>query len=346
MSTDKRTSSLKGKTCVVIGGCGFLGQRLVEDLLEIGAKVVAFDIRKTFENSKVTFVIGDINDAEKLRSGIKDAYVVFNCASPPPELDNRDLFYSVNLKGTQNIIKVCQECGVQRLVLTSTCSVVYEGVDIKNAPETTPYAKKPIDYYTETKILQEKEVLKANNGTTFLTVAIRPHGIFGPKDVAVSTMIVQAKKGLKFVLGDGKNVVDWTHVKNVVHAHILAAEQLIPSSPICGQAFNITNDEPIPFWTFYKHVAEGMGYKAPTIHIPYSLALYLSMIVNFFLILLRPIVHVKTTFIPSRIALAGTYHYYDCSKAKKQLGYKPVLNLTEGIDDTLQYYKQLDQKKK
>lgn len=44
----------------------------------------------------------------------------------------------------------------QKLVLTSSASVVFEGTDIKNGTEDLPYAKKPIDYYTETKILQEK----------------------------------------------------------------------------------------------------------------------------------------------------------------------------------------------
>lgn len=45
---------------------------------------------------------------------------------------------------------------LQKLVLTSSASVVFEGTDIKNGSEDLPYAKKPIDYYTETKILQEK----------------------------------------------------------------------------------------------------------------------------------------------------------------------------------------------
>lgn len=47
-------------------------------------------------------------------------------------------------------------CVCQKLVLTSSASVVFEGTDIKNGREDLPYAKKPIDYYTETKIEQEK----------------------------------------------------------------------------------------------------------------------------------------------------------------------------------------------
>ncbi|NXV95644.1 NSDHL protein, partial [Calonectris borealis] len=127
---------------------------------------------------------------------------------------------------------------LQKLVLTSSASVVFEGTDIKNGSEDLPYAKKPIDYYTETKILQEKEVLSANDpGNNFFTTAIRPHGIFGPRDPQLVPILIQAAQSgkMKFVIGDGKNLVDFTYVENVVHGHILAAENLQKDSPLCGK---------------------------------------------------------------------------------------------------------------
>ncbi|NWR53934.1 NSDHL protein, partial [Bucorvus abyssinicus] len=127
---------------------------------------------------------------------------------------------------------------LQKLVLTSSASVVFEGTDIKNGSEDLPYANKPIDYYTETKILQEKEVLHANDpDNDFLTTAIRPHGIFGPGDPQLVPTLIQAAQGgkMKFIIGDGKNLVDFTYVDNVVHGHILAAEKLHKDSPLCGK---------------------------------------------------------------------------------------------------------------
>ena len=97
---------------------------------------------------------------------------------------HRALFYKVNVEGTQTLIEACREAKVQvtmtiaflhsellvnhitththththtqRLVLTSSASVVYEGKDIENGTENLPYASRPMDYYTETKIQQEK----------------------------------------------------------------------------------------------------------------------------------------------------------------------------------------------
>lgn len=107
--------------------------------------------------------------------------------------------------------------------MTSSASVVYNGTDIKNGTEDFPYANPPMDYYTETKILQEQVinnmthiiqnivsqlVLSSNNtdlskGPVFLTVAIRPHGIFGPYDVQNIPVILGAAKAgkMKYIIG-------------------------------------------------------------------------------------------------------------------------------------------------
>ena len=62
----------------------------------------------------------------------------------------------MNVGGTQTLLEACQEAGVERVVLTSSASVVYEGRDIRSGTEDLPYAARPMDSYTETKILQEK----------------------------------------------------------------------------------------------------------------------------------------------------------------------------------------------
>ena len=113
-------------------------------------------------------------------------------------------------------------------MLTSSASVVYEGKDIENGTEDLPYASSPMDAYTETKIYQEKVssevhglpytlllllpqmVLEANTSThlakdggELLTVAIRPHGLFGPRDpLCIPTIAQTGKDGkMKFIIG-------------------------------------------------------------------------------------------------------------------------------------------------
>jgi sterol-4alpha-carboxylate 3-dehydrogenase (decarboxylating) len=197
-------SSKANKVVVVVGGCGFLGRHLVEGLVARGYRVRVFDLCTSFSHEGVEFYTGNLCEKEDLLPVLSGAGVVFHCASPPPSSNDRELFYHVNVGGTRTLLAACQEAGVGRLVLTSSASVVYEGRDILNGTEDLPYAARPMDYYTETKILQEKAVLGYSGGSEkLLTVAIRPHGIFGPRDPQmVPTVVSAAKAGkMKFIIG-------------------------------------------------------------------------------------------------------------------------------------------------
>ncbi|KAM4818847.1 sterol-4-alpha-carboxylate 3-dehydrogenase, decarboxylating [Thomomys bottae] len=334
----------QAKKCTVIGGSGFLGQYMVEQLLARGYTVNVFDIRQGFDNPRVHFFLGDLCNQQDLYPALKGVSTVFHCASPPPSSNNKELFYRVNFTGTKNVIETCKKAGVQKLILTSSASVTFEGTDIKNGTEDLPYAMKPIDYYTETKILQEKAVLDANDPEeNFLTIAIRPHGIFGPRDPQLVPILIDAaKKGkMKFMIGNGENLVDFTFVENVVHGHILAAEHLSHNSALGGKAFHITNDEPIPFWTFLSRILTGLNYEAPKYHIPYCVAYYLSLLLSLVVMVLRPVIQLHPTFTPIRVALAGTCHYYSCDKAKKVMGYQPVVTLDDAVERTVQSFHHL-----
>lgn len=81
--------------------------------------------------------------------------VVFHCATMAPSAENatsKALAYAVNVRGTENVIQACQSEGVPKLVYTSSASVVFDGRDLNHVDETAPYAVKPLDYYTQTKV--------------------------------------------------------------------------------------------------------------------------------------------------------------------------------------------------
>lgn len=90
-----------------------------------------------------------------------------------------------------------------------------------------------------------------------------------------------------------------------------------------------------------SRILTGLNYDAPKYYIPYGLAYYLALFLALVLWLLSPLVTIKPTFTPMRVALAGTFHYYSCERAKRDMGYKPVVSLDEAIDRTLQSYPHL-----
>ncbi|XP_044923965.1 sterol-4-alpha-carboxylate 3-dehydrogenase, decarboxylating isoform X2 [Mustela putorius furo] len=314
--------------CTVIGGSGFLGQHMVEQLLARGYTVNVFDMRQGFDNPRVQFFLGDLCSQQDLYPALKGVSTVFHCASPPPSSNNKELFYRVNYIGTKNVIETCKAAGVQKLILTSSASVIFEGVNIKNGTEDLPYA----------------EVLGANDPEgNFLTMAIRPHGIFGPRDPQLVPILIEAaRKGkMKFMIGNGENLVDFTFVENVVHGHILAAEHLSRDAAGSGKAFHITNDEPIPFWTFLSRILTGLNYEAPKYHIPYWGAYCLALLLALVVMVMRPVIQLQPTFTPMRVALAGTFHYYSCERAKRLLGYRPLVSMDDAIERTVRSFRYL-----
>lgn len=138
-------------------------------------------------------------------------------------------------------------------------------------------------------------------------------------------------------IGNNTNLVDWTYVTNVADAHILAADKLAAdaSPPVAGEVFFITNDEPQPFWDFSNGVWDRFDVvypgrrvkKNPTI-IPPLLARIMAFISETIAFLLRR----KTDFTRFNIQFSYTARWHTIEKAKKALGYKPQISLSEGMD--------------
>jgi len=245
--------------------------------------------------------------------------------------------------------------GVKYLVYTSSASVVFDGTDIKGGDESLPYCKKHLDGYSETKQKAEELVLEANGEKGLKTICIRPSGIFGPGDRQAWPGFIEAAKSgkSKFQIGNGKNMMDWTYVENVAYAHILAAEKLqeedseafqkrVAKRPsVGGRVYIITNDEPMPFWDMAKYVWRGLDYPEPKITIPYWLAYYIAVLIDLIVWLLSPIVTLHPTFTSFRVVFAGAHRYFDITKAKEELGYKPVVPLKDGLKITLQSFESM-----
>lgn len=337
----------KGGTALVVGGAGFLGRHIVSQLLESRryASVRVFDIRPCGLPGADERV-GDLRKPSDVAAAVDGVDVVIHVATATPTSENslnKQLMDDVNVRGLQHVIDACRAAGVRRLVYTSSASVVFEGQDLVDVDESLPYASRPMDYYTETKIKGERMALEAN-GPDLATCALRPSGIFGEGDtVMVPTLVRQARAGkMKYIIGSGKNKWDLTYVGNVAQAHLLAAEELSPGSPVAGQAFFITNQEPVPFWDFTGDLLEGLGYRRPHIRLPLGLILFVAMVFEYIIRpLLRPIKELTTDFTVFRVRIVTRERAFSSAKARRLLGYTPATPLKEGIRRTVGFFKHL-----
>ena len=162
------------------------------------------------------------------------------------------------------------------------------------------------------------------------TCSIRPSVLFGPDDYQLIPSIHAciAKKETPFIVGSGDNMWDVTYVTNVADAHVLAAENLISSKTAAGEAFFVSNNEPIPFRDFCLAIWANFGHVPPfQLQIPQGVAKfagYLAEVVT--LVTGKPV-----TFSSGSVMDACGVRYCNGAKAKRILGYEPRVGIEEGL---------------
>ncbi|KAF2088329.1 hypothetical protein K490DRAFT_40058 [Saccharata proteae CBS 121410] len=341
---------------VVTGGCGFLGHHIVKLLLQRfpDSRISVLDLRTTnnrVDSPNIEYHDGDITDADATKALFAKLRpdVVIHTASPHATIKNQDLMYKVNVDGTKNLLAAARENGVRAFVYTSSASVIFDNVsELVNADEKYPIiagAGQP-SYYTSTKAWAEMAVIEANRTPSdprFLTCAIRPAGIFGEGDVQLIPPMLGAyfRGQHRFQLGDNTNLFDFTYVGNVAHAHLLAAAALLkthsmhPTIPldterVDGEAFFITNDQPVPFWDFPRALWREAGDTMPLSKV-WALPKDVMMPVGAVLEWICWAIGRKPNITRDQVRFSCVRRYYDISKAKRRLGYRPIVSLDEGI---------------
>lgn len=328
------------ESVLITGGCGYFGDRLATALQKRGFKVTLFDTAPPSQElpESVTFMKGDVRYYAQVEKAVKNVDCVFHIASygmSGREQLNKQLIEAVNIQGTHNVLKACIVHGVSRLVYTSTFNVVFGGQVIENGDENLPYLPLHLhpDHYSRTKSLAEMAVLKANgtalhNGSGVLrTCALRPAGIYGPGEQRHLPRIVSyIEKGIfRFVYGKPTSLVEFVHVDNLVSAHILAAEALMAEKQhrSAGQAYFISDGQPVNNFEFFRPLVEGLGYSFPRLRLPITFIYYIAFLTEMIHYVIGPFYNFQPLLTRTEVYKTGVTHYFSMAKAMSELGYKP-----------------------
>jgi len=332
---------------LVTGGCGFLGRYLVEHLVRCGASVRVFDIADPPEGfPDVEFIKGDIRRFSDIGRAVQDIDVIFHSASLTHTAARRQDYFTVNVDGTKNVVSAALGNSVSQIIYTSTSSVVMNGQDVQNGDESLAYPEFYLDSYSQTKSLAEQAVRRINGtcnsqGVPLLTIAIRPHCMFGPRDTHfIAQMVKQASQGsITHMVGEGLNVTDFTYVENVVHAHILATEGLSLNEKLGGKAYFITNGRPVFFWTFLYELLDEVGCPRPSKKMSWTVAWILAVLMEF----LHWAFGWMTNWYPpvtrAMVATMSRHHWFSHAKATRDLNYRPIVTTSDGLKRTGEWFK-------
>ncbi len=323
------------KRVLITGATGFLGGYIVEEFYRNGYNIIATgrDTKRLhkLKRPRITIWQGDLSDLPKLRQPVD---MVVHAAALSTIWGSWNHFYTNNVAGTQQVINFCHQNNVKRLVFISSPSVYSSRGDKYMISENDFDSHNQLNNYIRSKIEAEELVNQAqDNGLE--TVILRPRGIIGIGDTSIVPRLLKANDafGVPLFRG-GNNLVDLTCVENVALASRLAAESQIAA----GNTYNITNDEPKELGVILEELFTATKikprYRKLNIMFFYNIAGVIEATYRLLKIADEPPLTRYT------VCTLGYSQTLDISKAKQDLGYKPTITLSEGIESYAKAYRQ------
>ena len=314
---------------LVTGADGFIGSHLTEMLVAQGYQVKALSQYNSFNNwgwledieckDKIEVLTGDIRDPYFCKLITKDVDIVFHLAALiaiPYSYVAPDSYVDTNIKGTLNICQAAKENGNIRVIHTST-SEVYGTAQYVPIDENHPF--EPQSPYSATKIAADAMAMSYYNAFDLPVTVVRPFNTYGPRQSAraiIPTIITQIANGVKEIkLGDVTPTRDFSYVEDTCRGFIALAE----CNETIGQTVNIGSNFEISIEDTLNIVKELMNSD-----------------VEFILD--------KNRIRPTKSEVFRLL--CDNSKINKLTGFKPQVDIREGLQRTIDWFTRPDNLKK
>jgi len=316
-----------------------VGSHLVELLLEHGDAVRALvrDLgRAEHLNSLGAEVkVGDLCEPATLKRALDGVEVVYHCAARValPYQGSRAEIFKANVEGTSHLLEASVQAGVRRFVFVSSVAV-YGNAD--EVPIREDHSTSPNGHYAQSKLLAERLVRQYHGHRGLETVILRPCVIYGPRDHNFLPQIFDALLKRRFPLVDGgRHLLDMVYVTDVAEALVLAAAK--PEAN--GQIYNVTDGKAHTIRELIELFGKILGREPRTIDVPFPVAYGFAALSWAWSRLRRPsqepLIH------PGAVCSMARSHHYDISKIKEELGYRPKVELEEGLRRAIEWYLKL-----
>jgi nucleoside-diphosphate-sugar epimerase len=217
------------RTILITGGSGYFGSVLAEGAVARGDTVRTFDLNPPAAGSApVDHITGDVRDRAALRAACEGVDVVLHNVAQVPLAKDRELFWSVNVLGTANVLLAARDAGVGKVVHTST-SAIYGIPEANPVDEDTP--PRPLEAYGRAKLEAEalcRDAVAAGQDVTI----IRPRTILGHGRLGIMAILFEfvAEGAPVYVFGSGDNRYQFVHANDLAEACLRAGERSGPAT--------------------------------------------------------------------------------------------------------------------
>jgi len=306
---------------LVTGGAGFIGSHLAAAFAASGARVRVIDDLSTGHREnleeiggEIDFVEASLADEAATRRALEDVELVFHEAaipSVPRSVENPRETHRACVEATFSLLLSARDLGVRRVVYAASSSAYGEQPTLPKTEEMRP---EPLSPYAVAKLVGEYYCQVFSRTYNLETVCLRYFNVFGPRQdpssqySGVISRFISALSGggQPVIFGDGEQSRDFTYISNVVDANLRAAE----TTAGIGHIINIANGERITL--------------------------------NQLLSVLKNITGRTDATAEYRESRAGDVRHSlaDITRAREMLGYQPRVGLEEGLQKTIEWWKQ------
>jgi len=265
--------------CMITGATGFIGNRLVNELLNLGAEVhvLARSQKKVVElyGNKVTFFGGDLWNTDVIDEATRNCDIIFHLAAFA-NIWSKDkmLAYKTNVTGTKNILEAALRNKINKVVFTSSAAVFPPSQNGEEIDETFLLPEIFLTDYETTKVIAEQLCIEYSKKGLDVVI-VNPPRVFGPgllnKSNSVTILIEKYINGnWRIIPGNGEAIGNYVFIDDVVKGHILAWE-----NGISGEKY-ILGGTNISFNGFFNTLSKVSGKNYALFHLPFSLVLAVS----------------------------------------------------------------------
>jgi UDP-glucose 4-epimerase len=306
---------------LIPGGAGFIGSNMARFLLEKGEKVRILD---NFETGKrenlreitkdIELIEGDIRNLDIVKKAVDGVEVVYHLAalgSVPRSMKDPATTHDINVNGTFNVLMAARDAKVRRIVFASSSSV-YGQNPVLPQHEELPLA--PISPYGATKAIGEIYFRSFYETYGVQSVCLRYYNVFGPRQdpnsqyAAAIPLFVSSllRNKSPMIFDDGEQSRGFTYIDNVMQANWLAAN----AKETHGEAANISTVNAVTVNTVVNTIRKLMGKE-----------------------------NIKPVYLPPREGDIK-YSLAEVSRAKKLIGYEPLVSFEQGIKKAIGWYQE------